>query len=148
HRLRESLPGGLLRHQRRALREREHEHEVEEQLERGDALLPPQRRGEPRSVGARGGHAHMISGAAQAVVAAACEASAASAPASRHRPTIAKMAMSSAGKPTISIRMLRSASAARTKPTFGTPATTRACSLPARVKRQGSRTLFASPLVR
>ena len=52
-----ALPGRVVGHQRRALRQREHEDEVEEQLERGDRLLVAQDRGQARRpAGCRGLH--------------------------------------------------------------------------------------------
>ena len=52
-----ALPRRLVGHQRRALREREDEDEVEEQLERRDARLLAQHGGQP--VGAVGGRGHV-----------------------------------------------------------------------------------------
>jgi hypothetical protein len=56
--LRQPLPRRLVGHQRRALRQREHEHEVEEQLQRADRV--PLARGGPQAVRAtlRGLRAH------------------------------------------------------------------------------------------
>ena len=47
HRLRDPLPGRALDHQRRALRQRKHEHEVEEELQRRHPLALPHDRGQP-----------------------------------------------------------------------------------------------------
>jgi hypothetical protein len=55
HPLREPLPRRRVGHQRRALGEREDEDEVEEQLERRDALAPAHHRGDARRAARRGG---------------------------------------------------------------------------------------------
>ena len=54
--LADALPGGVVGHQLRALRDREHEDEVEEQLQRADALALAHGRGYASGAGGRGFH--------------------------------------------------------------------------------------------
>ena len=62
----EPLPGRVGRHQRRALGEREHEDEIEEQLERQDALLLAQHGGEATGAGGCfGGHGAILATASR-----------------------------------------------------------------------------------
>ena len=56
----EPCPRRLGRHQRGALRQRQHEDEVEEQLERRDALGLPENRGETRPAGGLGVHPSIV----------------------------------------------------------------------------------------
>ncbi len=73
--LREPRPRRRVGHQRGALREREHEDEVEEQLQRRDGLALAQHRGHARRAGGDGGaHPGMISGARRAPAAAQARA--------------------------------------------------------------------------